>query len=390
MSGRAVHVAVPHALRESKTFLSQLERKFFDAQAESIHFYFAEREIIKPFYEALLTKNQGLEVTKPGEKIPGSDVVRKAILSPLIESGQLVWLYGPAKSGKSRLARCMAHVISYGGTFLGKYQAASDLKVLFVDGEMAPDKLEEAFDVELAGLGLPPGVNFSVEAAKRKDNPYGEINLLSQKWKDSFDSILHDYDVIFFDCYYSLINKVMPAALLKWLTPWKNKGKTFIIVDHTNKKGKLQGGSDKERAADLCIEITPKDNRCVEISFPMTRYLGPEDSEPFTLISVFKNKAFRFELLESEEDSTSSFSTIELRSALAYACKKSNQMSVKEFAECMKYSKSSVYAWIKKIKKDLKSNYPSRAFDIMQRQIERYEKFTKEELTKEAHRLVRL
>lgn len=112
-------------------------------------------------------------VREPGEKIPGSDIIRKKVLSPLIESGQLIWVYGPEKSGKSWLARSMAHVISYGGTFLEKYEAATGLRVLYIDSEMEPDKLEAAADKELKGLSFTDGVKFARKVARARDIPGG-------------------------------------------------------------------------------------------------------------------------------------------------------------------------------------------------------------------------
>ena len=196
----------------------------------------------------------------------------------------------------------MAHVIGYGGTFLEKYKAATGLRVLYIDSEMEPDKLEAAADKELKGLSFTDGVKFARKVARAKDNPSGEINLYAPDWQVWFNAVLPEYDVIFLDCYYSLTgSSTMPKELLKLLTPWKSKGKTFIIVDHTNKEGELQGGADKKRAADLCIEVTPQDNQCVEISFPTVRHLGSDDTMPFTLRRVFENNMFRFELMESEQ-----------------------------------------------------------------------------------------
>lgn len=276
-SGKRVHIVVPAALQNDKPFMSRLEQKFSSAGAKSLQFYRAGKRQPQKFRKAefdfaqkVSANDAGKGITKPGEKIPGSDIIRKKVLYPLIESGQLIWLYGREKSGKSWLARSMAHVISYGGTLLGKYEAASGLKVLYIDSEMEPDKLEKAADKELKGLGFTGGVKFARKVARARDNPSGEINLHDEEWQAWFNAAVPEQDVIFLDCYYNLTeNEVKPKELLKLIMPWKTSGKTFIVVDHTNREGELQGGIDKKRAADLCIEVTPDEGECVEIvTFP--------------------------------------------------------------------------------------------------------------------------
>lgn len=64
----------------------------------------------------------------------------------------------------------MAHVISYGGTFLEKYEATIGLKVLYIDSELKPDKLEQAAAKELKGLGFTDGTRFARKVARARDN----------------------------------------------------------------------------------------------------------------------------------------------------------------------------------------------------------------------------
>lgn len=396
-AGKRVHIVVPELFRQDELFLSRLEQKFSGAGAVSVQFYPADQRWSQAFrktdFEQAKTPSvsTGWGITKPGEKIPGSDIIRKKVLYPLIESGQLIWMYGPEKSGKSWLARSMAHVIGYGGTFLEKYKAATGLRVLYIDSEMEPDKLEAAADKELKGLSFTDGVKFARKVARAKDNPSGEINLYAPDWQVWFNAVLPEYDVIFLDCYYSLTgSSTMPKELLKLLTPWKSKGKTFIIVDHTNKEGELQGGADKKRAADLCIEVTPQDNQCVEISFPTVRHLGSDDTMPFTLRRVFENNMFRFELMESEPESEPALSPSDSRTALAYVWIESKGLNPAELAEYLGYSMSSVYGWVKKVKDQQGHNGKSSPeFATLMEQVERYKNLTEAELREGAYRLAK-
>ena len=284
----------------------------------------------------------------------------------------------------------MAHVISYGGTLLGKYEAALGLKVLYIDSEMEPDKLDGAADKELKGLGFTGGVKFARKAARAKDNPSGEINLHEPEWRAWFNAVVSEYDVIFLDCYYSLTgSSVMPKELLKLLTPWKSKGRTFIVVDHTNREGELQGGLDKKRAADLCIEVMPDEGECVEISFPTVRHLGPEDTQPFTLRKVFQSDSFHFELVV-EQKPKAALPLSELRTALAYVWLEAKGLKPADLAEYIGCGQSTVYAWVGKVKEQLgRRGIPSSEFAALMEQVERYKNLTEAELTEEAYRLTK-
>ena len=403
VAGKLVHVALQPQHQQDETFLFKLEQKFSKAGAESLTFYSISNsgEIVK-----LKEVNLALEkhafaaipesiVIKPGQAIPGSDVVRKKVLAPIIESGRLVWVYGPEKSGKSYFARVLAHVISYGGKWLGRYQAAAGLKVLYVDSEMEPDDLESSasekglgiFDKELAGLSFSNGRQFDVKVAKAHDNPSGTINLLEESWQKHFNSILHGYDVVVLDCYYSLTGgNINSKELLNWINIWKNKGVAFIVVDHTNKEAELQGSLDKKRMADLCIEITPKASQCVEISFPTARHLGGGDTTPFTLRRVFENNLFRFELINIKPDQHPEVSVSDLRIVLAYVWLEIKKNPFCELIKHMSFGKSTLYDWVKILKKR-KEDESSLEFAVINEQIKSYNAMSKDELIDEARRL---
>ncbi len=247
-------------------------------------------------------------VIQPGQKIPGSEIKRKVILQPIIESGMLIWIYGPEKSFKSRFARILAHSLSHGNTFLDKYKVNSPVSVLFISGEDLPDKFEQACEEELRGANLPVETKFSCILAKALNNASGQINILDPFWKSQIDLALTTTDVIILDCLYSLTtNKVSITELITYITPWKNKGKTFSIIDHTNREGELSGSVDKKRVADLCMELVKNIDGTVTLSFPITRYLGPDDSQPLILRPVFSNDyTFKFETSEEKIPQVSS------------------------------------------------------------------------------------
>lgn len=404
VDGKAVHILMPKELQTNEQFLAELGKKCQDSNAASLTFYSGPQpenislrnnsqtdnvlhHIGFQASKEILAISANTGITPPGDPIPGSDIERHEVLSPFIESGQLIWLYGPEKSGKSYFARSLAHVISYGGQFLGNYQAPAGLKVLYIDSEMAPDKLEQAFSKELAGLGYTDGRKFSVKSAKARDNPTGEINLLETEWRQWFNEVIPGYDVIILDCYYSLTRSSMGAKeLLQLINPWKSKGKTFVVVDHTNKEGELHGSADKKRATDLCIKITPTDNIDIEISFPVARYLGPEDTQPFVLRKFFTETQFYFRMVERMITPEKTLSDADLRMALAYVCVKKKGCTVVEVAAWLNYGKSSIYPWVSEVEKRLKENTGTNSTALLKK-IQTYSELDVETLEQEAKKL---
>src|SRR4051812_37135673 len=61
----------------------------------------------------------------------------RPLLDPLLQSGTLGLLYGPAGVGKSLVALGIAWAVASGGSFLG-WRAERPHKVFYVEGEMAP------------------------------------------------------------------------------------------------------------------------------------------------------------------------------------------------------------------------------------------------------------
>lgn len=152
----------------------------------------------------------------------------------------------------------------------------------------------------------------------------------------------------------------------------------------------MQGGIDKKRVADLCIEVTPQDEQCVEVSFPTVLHLGPDDTNSFTLHRIFENTVFHFEVVESEPESEPALSRSDSRTALAYVWVESKGLKPAELAGYLSYGTSSVYDWVKKVKTQQgRKGGPSSEFVALLEQVQRYENFTEAELREEAHRLVK-
>ncbi len=251
-------------------------------------------------------------------------------INSLIFQGDEIWIYGMEKSFKSWFTRILAHTLSYGGTLFDKFKASQNLSVLYVDSEMKEHFFHKYCAMELKGLDYQDGIKFTPILVRSSNNPTGRIDILDPLWQEQLDKMISDYDIIIFDCYYSLTsNPIKPTEFINWMTPWKNKGKTFIIVDHTNREGELQGGHDKLRSADLCIKLSRQKDNNIEVSFPTARHLKDEDCYPILIKPVFENDdKFYFELCESKQPIHEA-NNEHKRKIIAYLLKEKHKLDVK-------------------------------------------------------------
>jgi putative DNA primase/helicase len=66
---------------------------------------------------------------------------RKYLLAPWLYDGSLIMIHAQTGVGKTHLTLNIAHALATAGEFLG-WRAASSIRVLYVDGEMAKDDLQ--------------------------------------------------------------------------------------------------------------------------------------------------------------------------------------------------------------------------------------------------------
>jgi hypothetical protein len=83
------------------------------------------------------------------------------------------------------------------------------------------------------------------------------------------------------------------------LDSWKNKGKAFIIVDHTNADDKIQGGRNKRRVADMIIKVEAVSNTELSLEFEKKRYLPPNYPEKINLEFIYSENSAYFKLKDN-------------------------------------------------------------------------------------------
>ena len=328
-------------------------------------------------------------ITSAGQDIPGSDIERHELLAPLLRSGFIAWIYGPEKSGKGWLAILMAYVIATGGRLFGRFDAPEPRRVLLLDGESLPDLLTEKIQKVLRGANYPGKRPFDIKVAKEKGNDT-MINLSDPEQHRTYAPLFGNYDVVIIDNVYSMTdNKQNIRPFLDWLRMWTSEGITFLVFDHTNKEGELQGSADKKRIADLCIEICKEGENLVTLSFPVFRHgIAPK---PIDLRIVSGDDFFRFEIVEKlSDDRRLKLTAPQLRKLWAHEAKR-RDLSPEDSGKIINYGPSTIYQWLKDIANALKQDPTCQSEEIVayQRELDRLQGLSSDDFVAEGKRLAK-
>lgn len=273
-----------------------------------------------------------LRIPKPGDPIPGGDVVPEMLLYPIIKEGELIWIYSDAKVGKSWTAQAIADAVASGDTVIGKWISVASHGVLLVDGEMSPDGLKNIIEMVIAGNGhTSKGRQHAVLCAKSTDE--GIIDLEDEEIQRTIEGGLDGIKLLILDNFQSLTSNSHSALknLRLWLRRINRSGVAVVVLDHTNRDGELQGSIEKERIADLTISLSYSDDQAktegrILVEFPAPRRLHGSDAEAFQLRKVFTEAvgiepgSFRLELLETpKEDPLPPSDRVQLQAKVVFA-----------------------------------------------------------------------
>lgn len=246
-------------------------------------------------------------VWEAGKPIPGGAAERPTIINPMLRAGDLVWIYGEPKCGKSWTAQDLAVLASVGAGTLGRWKAVERAGVLYVDGEMHAADLKRNITMVMKGADnvTPGSENLPFDVLIAKEQPDGVIDIAHPDWQDRVETLLVGRTVLILDNFQSLTDNG-PAAL-KQIYPWLRRlsraGIAVIVMDHTNRDGELQGSIMKERIADLSIVLryaSDEDRAAgiVTVEFPVARRLYGTDAQPFRMQRCFTPDSFAFHALD--------------------------------------------------------------------------------------------
>ena len=230
-----------------------------------------------------------------GEELSNADRPVKILIDPIIESGTITWLFAAEKVGKTLMGLSIAYAAGKGNRPIGAWRVEKPCKVLYIDGEMPGNKLTDLINKVMIGYGDTNGAKsrpFALYSFYESGLEYDSI--LDEDWQCEWNHQIDHYDLIILDNYYSLNeNRIDVKPFIKWLKSHTRNGVAFLVLDHTNSEGELQGSLIKKRAADLGILLEKISSDKINVSYQFDRYGVESKSSPHTLVPYFVASEFR-------------------------------------------------------------------------------------------------
>lgn len=183
------------------------------------------------------------------------------ILNPILKSGNLAMVYAKRGIGKSFFAISLAYAVATGRKFL-RWEAENPAKVMYIDGEMPANILQERFTRIAKGFNDDCDKytkNIVIISADLQETP--SINIANEDFQNFVERNLSDVKLIILDnlstltCVDELDNKAW-VNIQDWLLKLRKKGVAVIIIHHAGKNGEQRGISRREDILDCVIKIS--------------------------------------------------------------------------------------------------------------------------------------
>lgn len=236
-----------------------------------------------------------MKVYTCNELLDKSHPIKTYFLKPLFFPGSLAMLYAAPGIGKTFTALWMAAAMAGGGSFL-KWASEKAARVLYVDGEMGSEALQERLQKLAVAIDFniePQNLNFLCPDESNE----GEIPLISDLTSHAkYADLMRDKDVLILDNYDCLTARAgkegdeeVWARVWKLLKQLRAQGKSILIVHHAGKGGAQLGTSKKEQPLNWIIELSrpvfykASEGTRFDLKFTKSRAIRGPDLETLTV-----------------------------------------------------------------------------------------------------------
>lgn len=203
---------------------------------------------------------------------------RQYILYPFIQEKSLCMLYAKRGTGKTFVGLSIALAVSAGVDIMN-FRVEKPHKVLYIDGEMPAQTMQERLSLLAMGLGgIYTGQdNLLILTPDRQDIPMP--NLASAEGQQAIAPLLNDVKLLIVDnisalCQYGKENDAESwIPMQKWLLELRRQGIAVLLIDHAGKNGDNRGTSKKQDILDAVIALeTPERHKASDGCSFVVRY----------------------------------------------------------------------------------------------------------------------
>jgi putative DNA primase/helicase len=176
----------------------------------------------------------------------------------IFREGHIGQVYAERGVGKTWFLQTLALVISAGTEALG-FRTAHPSRVLYVDGEMASEEVQERFTLLGERLKVTPADRLTIVAADWQDGFLPRLD--TDEGQDLLEPFVAPADLIILDNRSSLCDpegEKDPVAwqpAQDWLLSLRRRGKGVLLAHHANRQGGARGHSKAEDPMNLLIRL---------------------------------------------------------------------------------------------------------------------------------------
>ena len=239
---------------------------------------------------------------------------REFIIEPCLPKQGLMMVYAKRGVGKTYFALLLAHKIATGGfLFGGRWKIPKMAKVLYIDGEMPANAMQERLkSLDANFVNNACGENLSIINRDLQQNGFMP-NLASEEGQEALNPFVKDVDVIVVDNLSTLVrggkeneaNSWNPIA--EWALGLRSQGKSVIFIHHAGKDNNQRGTSKKEDILDTVINLKhPSDYNSeegarFEVHFEKSRGFAGDEAKPFQVQLKLENEQASWQVSEIED-----------------------------------------------------------------------------------------
>jgi len=217
---------------------------------------------------------------------------RKMILDPIIASQGLSLLYSKRGVGKTFLSLTIGYAVAAGISFL-RWKSVTRVKVLYVDGEMPANLMQERIAklVEGFGIDLQDPSYFRIITPDLQEEEIADIS--TEHGRMFLEKAIGDAQLIILDNLSTLATSVQEnesdkwAPIQKWILKLRKRGVSVLLIHHAGKGGEQRGTSRREDALDSVIKLKHSNSygfsegASFEVHIEKARGFFGENAEPF-------------------------------------------------------------------------------------------------------------
>lgn len=280
---------------------------------------------------------------------------RETILSPWLLESSLNMIHAWRGVGKTHVSLGIAYAVASAGSFF-KWQATKSKKVLYIDGEMPGQVLNERLENILNSPEQKkcPNDTFWIFGIDLHNKIMPDLGTKEgQDIVDRYINSIGDIKLVIIDnlsCLLRSGGRENDAESWKRISGWalqkRAQGLSIIFVHHSGKDGTQRGTSKKEDILDTVISLrhpydySPSEGARFEVHFEKCRHLCGEDVKPFIASLTEKNNNYQWQTIALVESNKKQ--AIQMHKA---GC------SNKEIASELGISRQAVYKHLKNLSK---------------------------------------